>query len=75
MIKEKAESELSKLILNQTVRLGIKVSEANWSHRCLYSFDDQNEVANDFMKPSEGVIGKLDSVSLDQIIDGPAVKK
>ncbi|MEP2024290.1 MAG: ParA family protein [Reichenbachiella sp.] len=68
MIKENAETELGQLILNQTVRQGIKVSEANWSHRSLYSFEEKNEVADDFMKLSEEVIGKLDSIHLDKVM-------
>ena len=68
MIKEKSEEELGRLILNQTIRQGIKVSEANWNHRSLYSFDEDNPVAEDFLKLSEEILERLDSVSLEKVL-------
>ncbi|SMD31856.1 chromosome partitioning protein [Reichenbachiella faecimaris] len=68
MIKDEAAKELGELLLNQTIRQGIKVSEANWSHRSIYSFEEKNEVGDDFMKLSEEVLGRLDAVHLDQLM-------
>lgn len=68
MVKESTALELGELLLNQTVRQGIKVSEANWDHRSIYSFEEKNEVADDFMKLSEEVLEKLDSIHLDKAL-------
>lgn len=75
MIKQQTEKELGDLLLSQHIRQGIKVSEANWSHRSIYSFEDKNEVADDFMKLSEEVLGRLDALYLDQISNKTALHK
>ncbi|MEO9802063.1 MAG: ParA family protein [Reichenbachiella sp.] len=75
MIRLQAEKELGDVLLSHNVRQGIKVSEANWGHRSIYSFEEENEVANDFMRLSEEVLGRLDSVYLDQIINNTTLQK
>lgn len=68
MVKDESAKELGALLLNQTVRQGIKVSEANWYHRSIYSYEEKNEVADDFMALSEEVLEKLDSLHLDKAL-------
>lgn len=68
MVMAETAKELGSLLLNQTVRQGIKVSEANWSHRSIYSFEDNNPVAADFMALSEEVMEKLDAFHLDKVL-------
>ncbi len=68
-VKRQAEKELGKLILNQCVRESIRVSEAHDSNQSIYNFLENSAVASDFMKLSEEVIERLNSMSLDRIID------
>ncbi len=67
MIKE-AKKELDRLILRQTVRESIRVSEAHQNKLSIYNFSEESEVANDFKKLSDEVIEKLNIRHLDEIL-------
>jgi len=63
-IVREAEQELGSLILDQRVRESIRVSEANEQHGSLYSFTEQSAVAEHFLKLSEEVIARMNSMDL-----------
>ena len=64
-----AEQTLGTLILNQRVRESIKVSEANNATMPIYAFMEESNVAEDFLKLSEEVIGRLNTSSLDEVLE------
>lgn len=66
-VKRLAEKEFGKLILDQTVRESIRVSEAHAATESIYDQLDLCPVARDFMSLSEEVIERLNSMSLDNI--------
>ncbi len=74
IIKE-AEEDFGSLILNQKVRTSIKVSEANDATLPIYNFMEKSEVASDFMKLSDEVIGRLNTSNLDEVIRTFATEK
>ncbi|MBC6399604.1 MAG: ParA family protein [Ekhidna sp.] len=65
-----AEQTFGSLILNQRVRQSIKVSEANNATLPIYSLmEEGNDVAGDFLKLSEEVIGRLNTSNLDEVLE------
>ena len=68
-VKLIAEEELGRLILNQTVRESIRVSEVNEKCQSIYDFLEESAVANDFMKLSGEVIERLNTMNLSEVIN------
>lgn len=68
-IVREAEQELGSLILDQRIRESIRVSEANEQNQSVYGFTDQSAVAEDFLKLSEEVIARMNSIDLNQALD------
>ncbi|MEP5614069.1 MAG: ParA family protein [Cyclobacteriaceae bacterium] len=68
-VKRLAEKNLGKLIIDQTVRESIRVSEAHAASESIYDQLELSPVANDFMLLSEEVIERLNSMSLDRIAE------
>jgi len=66
-VKWLAEKELGNLIINQTVRESIRVSEAHAATESIYDKEELSPVAKDFLSLSEEVIERLNSMSLDSI--------
>lgn len=66
-----AEQIFGSLILTQRVRQSIKVSEANHATLPIYSFveDSNSSVAEDFLKLSEEVIGRLNTSNLNEVLE------
>ena len=66
-----AEQIFGRLILTQRVRQSIKVSEANHATLPIYSFveDGNSSVAEDFLKLSEEVIGRLNTSNLNDVLE------
>lgn len=73
-VKQQAQKELGKLILNQNVRESIRVSEAHDSNQSIYNFLDHSDVADDFMALSEEVIERLNSISLDEVVKAHGIE-
>lgn len=67
-VKRAAEQELGGLIIDQTVRESIRVSEAHAANQSIYELIDESAVASDFLALSEEVIERLNSMSLDKIM-------
>ena len=68
-IVREAEQELGNLILDQRIRESIRVSEANDQRQSLYSFTEQSDVAEDFLKLSEEVIARMNRVDLPTALE------
>lgn len=66
-VKKMAEKEFGRLILNQSVRESIRVSEASDS-QSVFNFLQESPVASDFMQLSEEVIERLNTLGLDEVI-------
>jgi len=64
-----AKQTFGSLILNQRVRESIKVSEANDAALPIYTFMEESNVADDFLKLSEEVIGRLNTSNLDEVLE------
>lgn len=67
-VKKMAEKEFGRLILNQSVRESIRVSEASDSSQSVSNFLQESPVASDFMQLSEEVIERLNTLGLDEVI-------
>jgi chromosome partitioning protein len=67
-IVREAEKELGNLILDQRVRESIRVSESNEQNLPIYSFTEQSAVAEDFLKLSDEVIARMNSIDLPQAL-------
>ncbi|MEM9339080.1 MAG: ParA family protein [Bacteroidota bacterium] len=67
-VLKEAQKGLDRLILNQTVRESIRVSEAHQNNISIYNFSEESSVAADFKKLSEEVIEKLNIRHLDEIL-------
>ncbi len=74
-VAKEMETELGELILDQRIRESVKVGEANSQNRSIYSFIDQSAVAEDFLKLSEEVIGKLNTKDLNQLVENFGVER
>ncbi|MEQ9403659.1 MAG: ParA family protein [Cyclobacteriaceae bacterium] len=68
-VRRQAEQELGKLILDQSVRQSIRVSEAHEQHQSIYGYHGESPVAEDFMKLSEEVIERLNSITLEEVLE------
>ncbi|MEQ8905978.1 ParA family protein [Ekhidna sp.] len=67
-IVREAEKELGNLILDQRIRESIRVSESNEQHLPIYAFTEQSDVAEDFLKLSDEVIARMNSIDLLQAL-------
>ena len=67
-VAKEVEIELGELILDQRIRASVRVGEANLQNKSIYSFIDQSAVAEDFLRLSEEVIGKLNTKDLNQLV-------
>ncbi|MEM6644333.1 MAG: ParA family protein [Bacteroidota bacterium] len=69
-IVEKAEKELGTLLLKQKVRESVRVSEAHETNKSIYALtDERSNVATDFMKLSEEVIGRLNTYDVNTALE------
>ena len=66
---QKAEKELGELILKQKVRESVKVSEAHQFSKSIYAITEESNVAEDFLKLSEEVIGRLNTFDVNTALD------
>lgn len=73
-IVKKAREELGDLILNQMIRHSIRVSEVQGKNQSIYNFEKEVDVASDFMKLSDEIIEKLNTVELDEVINEMDIK-
>lgn len=67
-VVEKAEKEFGNLILNQKVRESVRVSEAHHMNKSIYSASEDS-VAEDFLKLSEEVIGRLNTYDVNRALE------
>lgn len=67
-VVKKAEKELGNLILKQRIRESVRVSEANYANQSIFSFPEESHVAEDFLKLSEEVIGRLHTSDIHEVL-------
>ena len=68
-ITKQIEEEFGNLILKQKIRESIKVSEAHQGSRSIYNFNGENsDVAEDFLKLSEEIIGRLNTYDVNSTL-------
>lgn len=69
-IVQKAEKELGNLILNQKIRESVRVSEAHQLSSSIFDVTEENsDVAEDFLKLSEEVIGRLNTYDVNSALE------
>ncbi len=68
-VVQKAEKELGELILKQKIRESVRVSEAHQFSKSIYSVTEESNVAEDFLKLSEEVIGRLNTFDVNMALD------
>ena len=68
-IVKKAEKELGNLILRQKIRESVRVSEAHQINKSIYTVTEENNVAEDFLKLSEEVIGRLNTYDVNMALE------
>ena len=68
VVKE-ARKELGNLILDQKVRESVRVSEVNYASKSIYSVLEESEVAQDFLKLSDEIIGRLNTMDLQTALE------
>ncbi|MEP1096489.1 MAG: ParA family protein [Cyclobacteriaceae bacterium] len=74
-VKRLAEKDLGRLIIDQTVRESIRVTEAHAATESIYDQQELSPVANDFMALSEEVIERLNSMSLERLVKEHPIEK
>ena len=68
-IIRQAEKELGNLILKQKVRESVRVSEAHQQSQSIYEVTEESNVAEDFLKLSEEVIGRLNTYDVNTALE------
>ena len=68
-IVKKAEKELGELILKQKIRESVRVSEAHQFSKSIYTVTEESNVAEDFLKLSEEVIGRLNTYDVNMALE------
>lgn len=68
-IIQRAEKELGNLILKQKIRESIRVSEAHQQSESIYDVTEESNVAEDFLKLSEEVIGRLNTYDVNTALE------
>jgi len=68
-VVQKAEKELGSLILKQKIRESVRVSEAHQLSKSIYTVTEESNVADDFLKLSEEVIGRLNTYDVNMALE------
>lgn len=68
MVK-KAEKLLGNIILKQKIRESVRVSEAHHHNTSVYDVTEQSSVAEDFVKLSEEIIGRLHTYDVNSALE------
>ena len=68
-IVQRAEEEFGNLILKQKIRESVRVSEAHQLSKSIYSITEESNVAEDFLKLSEEVIGRLNTYDVNTALE------
>ncbi len=74
-VAKEVKAELGGLILNQKIRESVRVGEAHRQNKSIYSAIEQSAVAEDFLKLSEEVIGKMNTKDLTQLVEDLGLEK
>ena len=68
-VVQRAEKELGNLILKQKIRESVRVSEAHQVSKSIYSVTEESNVAEDFLKLSDEVIGRLNTYDVNTALE------
>lgn len=69
-VVQKAEKELGNLIIKQKIRESIRVSEAHQFNKSIFTIsEERSEIAEDFSKLSEEVIGRLNTYNVKMALE------
>lgn len=68
-IVQRAEKELGELILKQKIRESVRVSESHQFNKSIYTVTEESNVAEDFLKLSEEVIGRLNTYDVNMALE------
>ena len=68
-IVQKAEKELGNLILKQKIRESVRVSEAHQLSQSIFNVTEESDVAEDFLKLGEEVIGRLNTYDVNTALE------